>query len=136
MRSSFREYAPQFELLNPQLNLETRQLTYEATHEMLEEHPDLVGIYCVGGGMEGAIAALAGGSWPRWAREPLVVNEITDETREALQDGTVAIVVGTPLRQLCAELIPLMIHTVENGMAENSRPALPALRDIWTPKSL
>ena len=65
----------------------------------------------------------------------LVVNEITDETREALQDGTVSIVIGTPLRQLCAELIPLMIHTVENGMAETpGERFLPF--EIWTPESL
>ena len=131
LRSSFREYAPQFELLNSQLNLETRQLTYEATHEMLEKHTDLVGIYCVGGGMEGAIAALRESG--RAGQVTLVVNEITDETREALQDGTVSIVIGTPLRQLCAELIPLMIHTVENGMAETpGQRFLPF--EIWTPR--
>ena len=133
LRSSFREYGPHFELLNPQLNLETRQLTYEATHQMLETHPDLVGIYCAGGGMEGAIAALRESR--RFDKVTLVVNELTEESREALQDGTVSIVVGTPLRQLCAELLPMMIHTVENGMAETpGQRFLPF--EIWTPESL
>ena len=58
LRSSFREYAPDLELLGALLNLEERQVTYETTHAILEKHPDLAGIYCVGGGMEGAIAAL------------------------------------------------------------------------------
>lgn len=133
LRSALRQYGPQFELLDPQINLETRQLTHEATLEMIEKHPDLVGIYCAGGGMEGAIAAL------REARPPgeitLVVNELTDETRQALQDGTVSIVIGTPLRQICAELLPMMIHTVENGMAPTpGQRFLPF--EIWTPESL
>lgn len=132
VRSSLREYAPQFELLNPQINLETRQLTYEATHAMLEKHSDLVGVYCAGGGMEGAISALREAGR---GDVTLAVNEITAETRQALQDGTVAVVVGTPLRQLCAELIPMMINSVENGMAETPGQRFLPL-EIWTPESL
>jgi LacI family transcriptional regulator len=71
----------------------------------------------------------------RAADVTLIVNEITDETRQALQDGTVSIVIGTPLRQLCAELIPMMVHSVENGMAETpGQKFLPF--EIWTPESL
>jgi LacI family transcriptional regulator len=132
-RSYLREYAPSFELLDPQINLETRQLTYEATHAMLETHPDLVGIYCAGGGMEGAISALRESG--RAQQVTLVVNELTEESREALLDGTVSIVFRTPLQQLCTELIPLMIHSVENGMAETpGQRFLPF--EIWTPESL
>ena len=69
------------------LNLEERQVTYETTHAILEKHPDLAGIYCVGGGMEGAIAALRESG--RADEVMLVVNELTDKSREALQDGTV-----------------------------------------------
>ena len=133
MRSYFREYAPQFELLNAQANLETRQLTYEATIELLQRHPDLVGIYCAGGGMEGAIAAV------REERRPgdvaLIVNELTPDSTEALQDGTVTLIMGTPLQQLCEELVTIMIHSVENGMAENpGQRFLPF--QLWTPESL
>ncbi len=131
-RSSLREYAPHLELLNPQINLETRQLTYEATLEMLENHPDLVGIYCAGGGMEGAITALRES---RPAGEvALMVNELTDESRSALQDRTVSIVMATPLRQLCNELVTMMLHTLEHGIAETpGQRFLPF--EIWTPES-
>lgn len=115
-RSFFREYAPQFELLSPQANLETRQLTYEATHELMERHRDLVGIYCAGGGMEGAISAVrerAAGERP-----VLVVNELTPESRQGLLDRTVTVVMQTPLRELCKELVGMMVHAVEHGMAE------------------
>ena len=133
LRSSFREYAPDLEVLSGLLNLEDRQITYETTHAILEKHRDLAGIYCAGGGMEGAIRALRESG--RAHEVMLVVNELTDESREALQDGTVKIVIRTPLRQLCAELIPLMIHTVEKGMAETpGQRFLPF--EIWTPESL
>ena len=125
LRSSFREYAPEFELLSAQLNLEEAQVTYEMTHAILEKHADLAGIYCAGGGMEGAIAALRESG--RADEVSLVVNEITDDSREALQDGTVKFAIGTPLRQVCAELVPLMIHTVEKGMAETPGPAFSTL---------
>ena len=64
LRSSFREYAPDLEVLSGLLNLEDRQITYETTHAILEKHRDLAGIYCAGGGMEGAIRGAAG----VWAR--------------------------------------------------------------------
>lgn len=133
LRSSLREYAPDLEVLGTQLNLEDPQVTYEIACAILEKHPDLAGIYCAGGGMEGAIAALRESG--RAHGVMLVVNELTDETREALQDGTVKIVIASPLRQLCVELIPLMINTIERGMAETpGQRFLPF--EIWTPESL
>jgi len=132
-RSSLREYAPHLELLNPQVNMENRQYTYEATVQMLEDHEDLAGIYCAGGGMEGAIAAA------RELRKPgdvvLIVNELTEESRMALQDGTVSIVVGTPLRHMCEDLRTMMIAAAERGMSPTpGQHFLPS--EIWTPESL
>lgn len=111
-RSYIREYAPQFEVLDTLVNLETRQLTYEATLDLLVRHPDLRGIYCAGGGMEGAIAAL------REARKPrevaLIVNELTPESRKALTDRYVELVIGTPLNRLCDDLFTLARAVLEN----------------------
>jgi LacI family transcriptional regulator len=100
---------------------------------LLERHTDLVGIYCAGGGMEGAITAL------RELRKPgdvtLVVNEMTPDSREALQDRTLSVVISTPLRQVCEEAIGLMIQACDNGMADNpGQRFLPF--QIWTPESL
>jgi LacI family transcriptional regulator len=115
-RSWFREYAPQFQLLDTLVNLETRQLTYEATLDLLSRHRELRGIYVAGGGMEGAIAAL------REVREPhevcLVVNEITPESRGALVDGFATLVIATPLPQLCDDLVRLMAETLKSGPSD------------------
>lgn len=131
-RSYFRDDAPEFHLLDTQINLETRQLTYEATVGLLSRHEDLVGLYVAGGGMEGAIAAV------RETRRPgectLIVHELTPESQAGLQDGTISIVLGTPMRQLAADLIDSMIATSEKGMAET-----PGQRffspELWTPES-
>lgn len=113
-RSYFREYAPQFTILDTLVNLETRQLTYEATLDLLNRHPDLRGIYCAGGGMEGAIAAL------REVRQPgeiiLIVNELTPESRAALISRYVAMAIATPLDRLCADLVTLAAEAVRDGI--------------------
>ncbi len=106
-RSYLREYGQGFLMLDTLVNLETRQLTYEATLDLLDRNPDLRGIYCAGGGMEGAIVAL------REAREPgevaLVVNEITEESRGALVDRFATLVIATPLERLCRDLLRHMV---------------------------
>jgi LacI family transcriptional regulator len=112
-RSYFREYAPQFTVLDTLVNLETRQLTYEATLDLLGRHPDLRGIYCAGGGMEGAIAALQELRPP--AEVALVVNELTPESRSALISRHVTMVIGTPLSRLCADLVTLATDVIVNG---------------------
>ncbi|HMO08247.1 MAG TPA: LacI family DNA-binding transcriptional regulator [Paracoccaceae bacterium] len=117
-RSYFREYAPQLQVLDTLVNLETRQLTYEATLDLLGRHPDLRGIYCAGGGMERAIAAL------HEVREPgevaLVVNELTPESRAALVSRHVAMVISTPLVRLCGDLVAMAGTAVSQGMPAGS----------------
>lgn len=112
-RSFVREMAPDFTVLETLVNLETRQLTYEATLDLVRRHPDLAGIYIAGGGMEGAIAALREShARPRIA---LVINELTNDSRAALADGYVTMVICTPLPELCSALVDLMVQAVETG---------------------
>lgn len=115
-RSFFRENAPQFVVQDTLVNLETRQLTYEATLDLLARNPDLRGIYVAGGGMEGAIAAL------REVRQPgqvaLVVNEITPESRSGLNEGYVTLVISTPLSRLCRVMVDMMVTSVEQGVSD------------------
>ncbi|MEO5614038.1 MAG: LacI family DNA-binding transcriptional regulator [Cypionkella sp.] len=113
-RSYFREYAPQFSILDTLVNLETRQLTYEATLDLLNRHPDLRGIYCAGGGMEGAIAAISEMRQP--GEVALVVNELTPESRAALISRYVTMAIATPLARLCGDLIELASEAVRDGI--------------------
>ncbi|MDP5307849.1 LacI family DNA-binding transcriptional regulator [Paracoccus spongiarum] len=131
-RSFFRDAAPEFRMLETQINLETRQLTYEATVNLLNRHDDLVGLYVAGGGMEGAIQAAR--EMKAAGRVVLIVNELTPESQAGLQDHTLSIVLRTPIRSLAADLIAQMIATQERGMAETpGQRFFPA--EVLTPES-
>ncbi|MGR9209285.1 LacI family DNA-binding transcriptional regulator (plasmid) [Rhizobium leguminosarum] len=112
-RSYFRENAPEFDVVDTLINLETAEITHEATLTLLQKHPDLVGLYVCGGGMEGAISAFreegVGG------KIVLVVNELTPDSKAGLADDIVAMAIGTPLPALCKELMVLMTGAIENG---------------------
>ncbi len=125
-RAYLREAAPHLRVLETLVNLETRQLTYEATLALLTRQPDLRGIYVAGGGMEGAIAAL------REVRHPgdvaLVVNELTAESRAGLLEGWVTLVSGTPLPALTRDLIAMMAQAAQDG------PVKPGAQHFLTPE--
>ncbi|MES2845434.1 MAG: LacI family DNA-binding transcriptional regulator [Pseudomonadota bacterium] len=113
-RSYMRECAPRLTVLDTLVNLETRQLTYEATLNLLARQPELRGIYVAGGGMEGAIAALRETRTP--GTIPLVVSALTPDSRAGLAEGVVTMVVDTPLEKLCRDLIEQMRKVAQNGV--------------------
>lgn len=115
-RSYFREYAPNFEILETLVNLDTRRVTYEATLSLLQRHPDIAGFYVAGGGMEGAINALR--EIGRDNLPSVIVNELTADSIAALQDHIITAAIATPLEKLCSELISMMTHTVLSGPSE------------------
>jgi LacI family transcriptional regulator len=80
----------------------------------LGRHPDLRGIYCAGGGMEGAIAAVQEMRAP--GEMALIVNELTPESRSALISRHVTMAIATPLQRLCSDLIGLARDAVMNGV--------------------
>lgn len=132
-RSYFRENARTFEVVDTLVNPETRQLTYEATLDLIHHERELVGFYVPGGAMEGAIAAL------RERRESqdlaVIVNEITPESRAALVDGVITMAIATPLRRLCRELMTLMAEAIETGTAKpTGQIDLPF--DIYLPENI
>lgn len=132
-RTALREHAPQIAIADTGINLETRQVTYEATLDLLQRHADLAGLYVAGGGMEGAIAAL------RESRPPgklsLIVNELTPESRTALADRYVTMVIATPLSEMCAALVRRMVDSLRKG-ATGAAPAHLMEPLIYLPDSL
>ncbi len=122
-RAYLREKAPGLEVLDALVNLETRQLTYEATLTLLARHRTLRGIYVAGGGMEGAIAALREAKRPDVA---LIVPALTPESRAALAEGVATLVMDTPLEKLCRALMAVMAKAaVGQGEVERLHLYLP-----------
>jgi len=116
-RAYLRECAPQLEVLDTMVNLETRALTYDATQALLLRQPDLRGIYVAGGGMEGAIAALREVKVP--GSVALVVSALTPDSRTGLAEGVVTMVTDTPLEKLCRDLVEMMRLAVRDGVGPN-----------------
>ncbi|WP_027168889.1 LacI family DNA-binding transcriptional regulator [Mesorhizobium sp. WSM3224] len=132
-RSYFRENAPTFEVHDVSMELETPEIAYDTTLDLMQREPELVGFYVAGGGMEGAILALREEAEDRDI--VAIVNEITPESRAALADGILTMAVATPLRLLCQELTTLMARAIETGIAETpGQTFLPF--DIYLPENI
>jgi LacI family transcriptional regulator len=120
----FREIEAGFTVLPTLLNLDDDKLTAQATSELLEANPDLVGIYNAGGGRAGMIDTLRNEA----AERELVVvcQELTGETKSALLDGVIDLVIGTPIKEIARETIK-QFQTVFNDLhADRAATRLPA----------
>jgi LacI family transcriptional regulator len=96
-RAYFREHASSFHVLEPLTNLDDARIAHAATQSLMASHPDLVGLYICGGGMEGVVAAAR----EQAARDPvaIVCNELTPKTRSGLIEGVLTAVIATPTAQ-------------------------------------
>jgi LacI family transcriptional regulator len=123
-RSYMRENAPQFDLLEPLVYLDDQRISYEGAVNILASNPDLVGIYVAGGGAEGLIRALrdeqAGG------RVVAVCNELTAASRSALLDGTIDLVLGTPIAAIAQRTVELLDRAVSGTDTGVTQILLPA----------
>lgn len=110
LRSYFREHAPEFRLRDAVLNLETRHITYAEVQNFVASQPDLRGIYIAGGGVEGAFDALRESGRARRIR--LVVHPLTGETRAAITDGTVTVIIGAAVVVLARSVVSELAASV------------------------
>ena len=113
LRSYFREEAPDFEVLETMVNLDTPEVTQEATINLVRRHKDLVGIYVSGGGMEGALAALREENMA--GKLGLVINEQTLPGRQALADNIATAMIAVPVQQFAQETVRLMVEAIDHG---------------------
>lgn len=123
LRSYIRELAPGFAVLEPLINLEDEGIAYQAVSELIATTPDLVGIYVAGGGAAGLVRAVrdAGAG----SRLVCICNELTPLTRSALLDGTLAMLLATPVTALARRTVEAMEQAVA-GPAGRLEVLLPA----------
>lgn len=109
-RSYFREYDPDFVLLEPLSTFESSAVAQEMTEGLLHDHPDLAGLYVAGGGISGVLAALK--NTDRARRLVVVGYELMDNTRAALLDGRLTLAIAHPLRRIADSAINGMTRAV------------------------
>lgn len=131
-RSYLREHAPQFQALEPLVNLDDSRLAYGATRDMIAHRPDLVGIYICGGGSEGVIAAARDEAGKR----PLAIvcMEITPKSRAALIDGVITAAIATPTALLAAKALEAMNRAAEGRALEAAQIVVPF--DLYLPTNI
>jgi LacI family transcriptional regulator len=112
-RSYFREHNAAFTLLEPLATYESAAAARELVETLLNEHPDLCGLFISGGGITGALAALRETS----RRDDFVSvgYELFDETRAALIDGTLSMVISHPMETFARETIGTLIKAKMAG---------------------
>lgn len=115
-RSYIREHQSKFELLEPVATLERQALAREQTRILLDRYPDLVGLFISGGGIAGVIAALR--EEPRSRELVCVGYELAEDTRSALLDGTLKLVISHPLPELASSTISAMCESMDNPRRE------------------
>jgi LacI family transcriptional regulator len=105
-RSYFREHAPEFQLLEPMIDLDDNALTLSAVRNLMEDHPDMVGVFSLGGGQDGFVQAIREAG----QRKELVAvcNELTPSTRAGLIDGSLSMSLGTPIAAIAAKAVEYM----------------------------
>lgn len=132
-RSYFREHQRGFELLEAQSTFETASIAQEVTEQMLEAHPDMIGLFISGGGVSGAIAALKESGR---ARDIVAIGyDLTEVTRAALIDGTLNFLISHPLQSLADEAVGAMIRAHEGG-ADFPPQSISLPFEIYTPENL
>lgn len=121
-RSYCREFAPDFTILEPLTTFETGAVARELTEGLLRDHPDLSGLFISGGGITGAISAIrdAGRSGDFVA----VGYELFPQTKAALIDGTLTMIIHHPLAELARETVASLIRAKGAGPSGGSQRTL------------
>jgi LacI family transcriptional regulator len=112
-RSYFREMAPEFTILEPLATFETNAVAEEMTENLINDHPDLIGLFIAGGGISGAMNALR--TRDKSGKIMGLGFELTENTRAGLLDGTLTMVLGHPVERLAQEAIGGMLRAIKLG---------------------
>lgn len=108
-RGYFREHLPDCRLIEASPTLEENDLAFAITLKLLRDEADLGGFYVAGGGVGGVIAALRQHEGPR---PVVVVNELTDETRAALADGVIDVVLSHPSAEMAVKAVDVIARAI------------------------
>jgi LacI family transcriptional regulator len=108
LRSYLAERAPGLRLLEAVINLDNCDITEEATLDLLARHDDLRGLCVVGGGGDGIISALS--QLPKRPSLCCILQESTELSRQALDQGLISLVIDSQPRLLAAALIDLLVE--------------------------
>lgn len=105
-RSYFREHAPEFELLDVHSTYENDQIARDLTERLLQQHPDVVGLYVAGSGLAGALEAIRD---LKPEKPPVVIgHDLAPAHVQGLLDGSLTLLLANLVDRLASETIDAM----------------------------
>lgn len=112
-RSYLREHNSGFRLLEPIATHESAAVAREVTEGLLDQHPDLCGIFVAGGGISGVVAALR--ERPKREDFAAIGFELFETTRTALIDGTLTMTLSHPMEAYARKVIETLVRLKQAG---------------------
>lgn len=133
-RSYVREFAPEFEVLEPIVTLENEQVAMEGMREILRRNSDLAGFYVVGSGVDGVLRALEAEGIAAGSTQIIGVgHELTPATRHGLLTGQLHAVLSHPLELLAQRVVECMVARLTQGALGMQQVLVPL--NTQTPES-
>ncbi len=132
-RSYLREHPCGLELMEAGSTFETDSIAQELTERMLENEPNLVGIYVAGGGLSGVCSALRESG--RAKHIVTIGLDLTEVTRAALLDGTINMLLTHPLSEMAQQTIAAMLRAFDAG-PDFPPQSISLPFEIYTPENL
>ncbi len=109
-RSYVREFAPEIRLHDSIVYLDDSAVAYEAAAEILSTHPALSGLYHCGGGIEGALQALAEAGREREVF--YICHEKSPAAVRGLVDRSVDLVIANPISAIAGAVTQTMAQSL------------------------
>lgn len=131
-RSYFREFAPEFTLLEPLSTFESSAVAQEMTEKLLRDVPDLAGLFVAGGGITGVVSALRQTVEP--GRIVVVCHQLLEVTRQALLDNYLTLLISYGLEDFAARIMSGMIRAARNPEHGNLTDIMPF--EIYTRENI
>lgn len=134
-RSYMREYAPEFRVSDSMLTDENPEKAYTIARRLLEEEPDLQGIFVNGGGISGVLRALRERPRLDENRVRVVCRDIGPQTRQGLTEGLITAALCLPSEKAPQELVNLMLDLADRPNGGPIEQCIVPF-DIMTPESM
>jgi LacI family transcriptional regulator len=134
-RSYMREHAPDFHVNETFLTHEEPKCAYGLVRRLIEEEPDLRGIFVNGGGISGVLRAMRELPPERQCEICIVCRDIGPEGRKGLSEGLITAAVRHPLEKMPEELIGVMLRLAERRDSASIEQRIVPF-EIVTPESV
>ncbi|SFJ77031.1 LacI family DNA-binding transcriptional regulator [Bradyrhizobium sp. Gha] len=134
-RSYMREHAPDFQVAETILTHEEPENAYSIFRRLIDEEPDLRGLFVNGGGISGVLRAMRELPIERQRDIRIICRDIGPEARKGLTEGLITAALCHSIEKMPRQLIEVMLHLVERRNTASIEQRIVPF-EIITPESI